>query len=332
MIRLPLLGNPARVLALVALAWCTFAPHSARAATVYDLVNDWSDSNNPNGSWSYFEGGNLLPHVSSWQGLSGDFSTAQPAWARFATGNQNLPCFFKSSGIVGIPHDWLDGDVLCHTTDPANGVGSGGASVMWTSPSKGTATVSGAVWMGRDINRSNHWSIFKNGILLTGGDISSGDPYSHANPFTFSAGSGGAAAISNLSVNPNDQIALNLDRTSNSGDYVGIHFTVTLVTPVGVGAGEAAARVVLEAPRPNPSRGPSELRFSLPRGGPVSLEIFDVSGRPVRRLLAETMEAGPHSTSWDARDSRGQAVQSGIYLCRLQSEGTVLIKRMAVLK
>jgi hypothetical protein len=32
------------------------------AAPVYDLRNDWSDTNNPNGAWAYRQGGTALPH------------------------------------------------------------------------------------------------------------------------------------------------------------------------------------------------------------------------------------------------------------------------------
>jgi len=47
---------------------------STQGAT-YDLNADWSDSSNPNGVWTYREGTNALPHVTAWQGLSGDFVT-----------------------------------------------------------------------------------------------------------------------------------------------------------------------------------------------------------------------------------------------------------------
>src|SRR5262245_30161373 len=117
---------------------CVLAPVTVRALPVYNLTTDWSDVANSNGVWSYRQGTTLLPHVSAWQGLSGDFTTAQPAWARFETGTSNLPCFFSSSGTVAIAHDWLAGDVICHTTDTINGVGSGTANIVWSSPLTGT--------------------------------------------------------------------------------------------------------------------------------------------------------------------------------------------------
>jgi hypothetical protein len=133
------------------------------AALVYDLKTDWSDLANPNGPWSYREGTNVLPHVADWQGLSGDFTGVQPSWARAETGNTNLPPWMKIVSPAGIPNDWQFGDIVTHSTDSFNGIGSGLSNVIWTSPLNGKIDVSGGVWMGRDIGRGNHWDISLNG-------------------------------------------------------------------------------------------------------------------------------------------------------------------------
>lgn len=209
--------------------FCAFVTLRASAIT-YDLGADWSESANPNGPWSYNEGNNPLPHVSAWQGLSGDFTSAQPAWARGAVGNTNLPCWFKSSATVGVAHDWQTGDILSHTTDIFNGVGSGSANVTWTSPGDGTITISGAVWMGRDIGRGNHWTLLHNGTTLMQGDIFSGDVYSRSSPFNFASGTGTASTLTNRSVVAGDLIKLQLDKTSSFGDYTAVRFTIDYST------------------------------------------------------------------------------------------------------
>jgi hypothetical protein len=202
---------------------------SAALATTYNLSLDWSDSANPSGPWSYNEGANPLPHQSAWQGLAGDFTSAQPAWARGPVGNTNLPCWFKSSATIGIAHDWQTGDILTHTTDNSNGVGSGPANVTWTSPGAGSIAIAGSVWMGRDIGRGNHWALSHNGVMLTQGDIFSGDVFSRANPFNFASGTGGAAVLTNRSVATGDVITLQLDKTSPAGDYTGVNFTIDFI-------------------------------------------------------------------------------------------------------
>jgi hypothetical protein len=196
------------------------------AQVVYDLQTDWSDISNPNGAWAYREGNNLLPHVADWQGLEGDFTGVQPAWARNATGTSNLPAWFKIASPAAVVHDWELGDIVVHTTDTSNGIGSGLANVIWTSPADGTIDVSGSVWMGRNIGRSNHWDLSLNGISITSGDIFSGDAFDRASPFSFAAGTGGAAALSDVMVAAGDVLKLELTKTSNFGDYVGVNFTV----------------------------------------------------------------------------------------------------------
>ena len=221
----PLTLCPSRIAVLGVLIFSA----ATASATTFDLQADWSDSTNPNGTWSYNQGATPLAHVSAWQGLSGDFTSDQPAWARGAVGNTNLPCWFRSLGTVGIAHDWQSGDILTHTTDSFNGVGSGPANVTWTCPENGSITVSGSIWMGRDIGRGNHWTLSTNGTAISSGDIFSGDVYSRTNPFNFSSGSGGAAVLSNISLVAGDIFKLQVDKTSSTGDYAGVNLTIAFI-------------------------------------------------------------------------------------------------------
>ncbi len=72
---------------------------------------------------------------------------------------------------------------------------------------------------------------------------------------------------------------------------------------------------------PNPASRTTLLRFELPRPGRVVLEIFDIEGRLVRRLLADRLGAGAGSASWDAMDHRSQLAPAGVYLARLSVDG-----------
>jgi hypothetical protein len=307
-------------------------PMTVFATTVYDLTTDWSDAANPSGPWSYREGSNLLPHVNAWQGLAGDFTSAQPAWARFETGTSNLPCFFRSSATVGIAHDWQTGDVVCHTTDSFNGVGSGTANIVWTSPINGTINIAGAVWMGRDIGRGNHWSLSIKGTPVTGGDIASGDAYSRAAPFAFSAGSGGAGVLSGVSVVTGDKLELDLTRTSTPGDYACITWTVTVTALTGVGDSPSLPGLWVGAAVPNPMTGTTSIPFRVEHDGDASLDIYDVNGRLVRSPVRGMVAAGDHTIEWDGRDTRGRRVTSGVYFYRLTQHGSTATGRLTVVR
>lgn len=216
-------------LALRVITCCLFAVagmQAAPAATTYDLKTDWSDQANPNGPWSYRQGSDVLPHVADWQGLAGDFTGVQPAWARSETGNTNLPSWFKIVSPAGIPNDWQFGDIVTHSTDGFNGVGAGPSNVIWTSPLNGTIDITGGVWMGRDIGRGNHWELSLNGTLLSAGDIFSGDSFNRASPFLYTSGSGGPAVLSHVPVVVGDVLQLQITKTSSPGDYAGVDLTI----------------------------------------------------------------------------------------------------------
>ncbi len=55
----------------------------------------------------------------------------------------------------------------------------------------------------------------------------------------------------------------------------------------------------------------------------MTLTIYDVSGRLIRRLVNGTYPAGVHQVVWDARDESGAPVASGVYLYRLNVRGLV---------
>jgi len=88
-------------------------------------------------------------------------------------------------------------------------------------------------------------------------------------------------------------------------------------------AGASIARLRLAPVRPNPfSFAPgAQLEFALPRTGDASLEVYDASGRLVRRLVQGALPAGAHSTAWDGLDAGGHPAPAGVYLVRLAQPG-----------
>jgi hypothetical protein len=76
----------------------------------------------------------------------------------------------------------------------------------------------------------------------------------------------------------------------------------------------------LLAPRPNPCRGRSEIRFFLPSARAVEVAIFDVAGRRVRSWVwGEGLPAGPQAVTWDGLDGSGARAGSGLYFVRVRA-------------
>ncbi len=96
----------------------------------------------------------------------------------------------------------------------------------------------------------------------------------------------------------------------------------------GADDGPAVPRLAFAPARPNPSRGATTLRFTLPRGGPVRLVLVDVAGRRVRTLVDETLAAGPHELAWDGRDAGGAPAPAGLYWARLDAGGEHATRRL----
>ena len=185
----------------------------------FSLVDDWSNSVNPNGPWSYNEGSNPLKfNIANWP--AGEFGSSQTAWANGNTTHDLVPGWMKSVSTPGGDFDWLEGDVLVHSTDAWSGQGHGLANVTWTAPLTGTFDIAGGVWLGRDrLGRSNDWSLTLNGTLLDSGSLTSTDAFSRASPDTFS--------IVGQSITAGDILKLEVAKTSKYGEFVGVNLTIT---------------------------------------------------------------------------------------------------------
>jgi hypothetical protein len=78
-------------------------------------------------------------------------------------------------------------------------------------------------------------------------------------------------------------------------------------------------RTILQPARPNPFASATELRFSLGQAGPVKIDVFNVLGQHVTRLVDGSMTAGEHFVRWTGSDAAGRPVGDGIYYLRLRA-------------
>jgi hypothetical protein len=100
----------------------------------------------------------------------------------------------------------------------------------------------------------------------------------------------------------------------------------------GVPGARLDASAWLAPASPNPTRGATRIRFSVPRDGHVALAVFDQQGRRVRQLVDESVVAGEHEAGWDGMDTRGERVPSGIYFYRLDVDGRLLIGKVLAIR
>jgi hypothetical protein len=80
-----------------------------------------------------------------------------------------------------------------------------------------------------------------------------------------------------------------------------------------------AAELALASP--NPFARTTQIKFSLPSGQRVAVQIYDVSGRLVKTLVNGHINAGTHTADFNGRADNGRALVNGTYFCRMQAKG-----------
>ncbi|MFZ1685159.1 MAG: T9SS type A sorting domain-containing protein [Candidatus Zixiibacteriota bacterium] len=83
---------------------------------------------------------------------------------------------------------------------------------------------------------------------------------------------------------------------------------------------------------PNPFNPSTTIAYTIPARAHVSIEIFNVLGQVVRKLVDQDMAAGSHLVTWDGTTSSGREVSSGIYFYRLTAGTNVATRKMLLLK
>ena len=83
---------------------------------------------------------------------------------------------------------------------------------------------------------------------------------------------------------------------------------------------------------PNPFNPVTTIRYRLDQRSNVTLDVYNVKGRFVSRILEGERKAGLNSVTWDGRNESGAAVDSGIYFYRLSMGSLSISKKMILLR
>jgi hypothetical protein len=113
-------------------------------------------------------------------------------------------------------------------------------------------------------------------------------------------------------------------------------------TPIQVGVPEGPEPVppvavpAFHLARPNPFNPQTALAFDVPgeTGGArrVTLDIYDVGGRLVRRLVDGPVGTGRQTVDWDGRGSDGHGQGSGIYFARIEIGTFTATQKLTLLR
>jgi hypothetical protein len=88
----------------------------------------------------------------------------------------------------------------------------------------------------------------------------------------------------------------------------------------------------LQKPSPNPVDHAATIRYGLRDQAPVSVALYDLSGKLVRTLVSGVVPSGDHQVSWDGTDRLGRPLAGGVYMCRLDTPGASASTRVLVVR
>ncbi len=78
---------------------------------------------------------------------------------------------------------------------------------------------------------------------------------------------------------------------------------------------------------PNPFNPSTEIKYSIPKSGIVTLKVYNLLGQEVATLVNQEQKSGNYVVNFDA-----SKLASGVYMYRIEANGFSLTKKMALLK
>jgi hypothetical protein len=119
-----------------------------------------------------------------------------------------------------------------------------------------------------------------------------------------------------------------IDASGYAGGYAGPAET----NLTGIGDEVASYSFHLDQNRPNPFNPTTRIRYEVGTRVHVSLDVFDVRGGLVKRLVDETRGPGAFVAEWDATNAEGEHVSTGVYFYRLTAGSFTETRKMVLLK
>jgi len=103
-------------------------------------------------------------------------------------------------------------------------------------------------------------------------------------------------------------------------------------SPVGIDDPAIPLKLALAQNYPNPFNPQTSISCTIPQGGYVKLEVYNILGSKIRTLVNGDMDAGQHTIIFDGADDSGNSVAAGVYFYRLKTDGGTLTRKMVLIK
>ncbi|NOY60080.1 MAG: T9SS type A sorting domain-containing protein [Calditrichaeota bacterium] len=163
-----------------------------------------------------------------------------------------------------------------------------------------------------------------NTIIVSGNQVNWTNSAGNHNP-TWNAGNCGP--VEGWS---NNVRGANIDSTILPADLEALYDNTTAVNE---GISSVAVRsFALYKNFPNPFNPSTTIQYQLYKTEHVTLRIFNLMAQEVQTLVDEVKQSGIYKIEWDGKNRRGQVVNTGLYVVRLEAGNSVESIKMLLLK
>jgi minor extracellular serine protease Vpr len=115
--------------------------------------------------------------------------------------------------------------------------------------------------------------------------------------------------------------------TGTNGWHMWMEVVLEGTTSIPVEDPGIPATLALDQNYPNPFNPVTVIRYSLPQQSMVSLIVYDILGREVKKLVDDEMESGIYTVEFD-----GGSLSSGLYFYRLDTMKGSIVRKMLLVK
>jgi len=137
--------------------------------------------------------------------------------------------------------------------------------------------------------------------------------------------------LSSISSMINAGVDVGIPFTGTAPDLGAFEFDPTIPSAVEK-IGNIPSDFILLHNYPNPFNPETTIEFQIPRGGNVSIKIFDVNGRQITELYNGFNSAGSYKVRWLGVNDEGLKVAAGIYFCIAKFENSIKSNKLLLLK
>jgi hypothetical protein len=163
------------------------------------------------------------------------------------------------------------------------------------------------------------------------------DLFVASGPRSLGPGEGWEGVLLHLTIDPGTELGSTVFGVTLTGgghpyDSVELSTVYFIVNVAEQSGAEPPAAPVTVPPElraaPNPFGERTAVHFRLAAPGTVQVDVFDVTGHPVRALYHGAMSAGGQRLEWDGLADTGEKSPRGIYFIRVRSESFLLTTKV----